>query len=481
MKKYSVKKEDEVRLKPIFNIPPARYIPVILAAAVMLVLFILFLLPGLITSSARISVNPAISDAGLWIDGEYAGSVLSRPEIESGVYDITIRKPFFEEIKYTDFTIKGNALFSLFHTRTQKLDVDWNIADLSGYTDYIRTQLAHWSRIDEYTDRYHYPDILSKTAGELLIEGQALEESPQNIEQLLIDAASYVTNTWMTEDLNSAQNLLESFITIDHELPEILAEYYTDSTEFTATRAYLSRIDSGGSSTDLHETIRVQENTYVFVPQGSKAVLGNKSFTPGDDLRYLPYEHTVLRDYYIGAAEVTEIDYARFVRENPYWAPENRRNLLSEGMVDDLYLEGINLDAPSLRPIRSISYRAARAYAAWLSTQIDGYTALLPTLAQWESALKLYDAQSPYINRLLIVERQDSQLYGMAGSLWEFTRSAYVPVASHAPSQAGGEFLTVTGGSYVNTDAQAYSRGEVTPSLCSPYIGMRIVLMEDDL
>jgi hypothetical protein len=264
MKKYSVKKEDEVRLKPIFNIPPARYIPVILAAAVMLVLFILFLLPGLITSSARISVNPAISDAGLWIDGEYAGSVLSRPEIESGVYDITIRKPFFEEIKYTDFTIKGNALFSLFHTRTQKLDVDWNIADLSGYTDYIRTQLAHWSRIDEYTDRYHYPDILSKTAGELLIEGQALEESPQNIEQLLIDAASYVTNTWMTEDLNSAQNLLESFITIDHELPEILAEYYTDSTEFTATRAYLSRIDSGGSSTDLHETIRVQENTYIF-------------------------------------------------------------------------------------------------------------------------------------------------------------------------------------------------------------------------
>jgi formylglycine-generating enzyme required for sulfatase activity len=94
--------------------------------------------------------------------------------------------------------------------------------------------------------------------------------------------------------------------------------------------------------------------------------------------------------------------------------------------------------------------------------------------------LKFHEAQAPFINRLLIVEQPGAQLYGMAGSLWEFTQSPYVPVASHAPSQAQGEFMTVMGGSYVNTDAQAFSRGEVATSLCSPYIGMRIVLMEDD-
>ena len=480
MKKYSVKQEDEVRLKPIFNIPPSRYMPIALAAAVVLVLFILFLLPGLISSSARISVNPDISNAGIWIDGEYAGSVRSKPEIESGTYDITISKPFFEEITYSDFKVNGNILFSLFHTRTQKLDADWNMSDLSGYTDYVRTELSHWSRIDEYTDRYHYPDILTKTAQELLTEEHVLNNSAQNIEQLFNDAASYVTNITMLNDLKSAQKLLETYITMDQELPGILTEHYTESSDFTATRAYLSRLDSSSSQTDRHEIIRVQDKTYMLVARGSKTILGNSSFTPGDDLRYLPYDYTVGKDYYIGTAEVTEIEYAQFVRENPYWAPENRRTLVSEGMVDDLYLEDINLDAPSLRPIRSISNHAAQAYAKWLDTRIDGFSAQLPTQKQWESALNLHEAQAPFINRLLIVEQPGPQLYGMAGSLWEFTQSPYVPVASHAPSQAQSNFITVMGGSYVNTDAQAYSRGEAAPSLCSPYFGMRIILMEDN-
>jgi formylglycine-generating enzyme required for sulfatase activity len=480
MKKYSVKQEDEVRLKPIFNIPPSRYMPIALAAAVVLVLFLLFLLPGLISSSARISVNPDMSNAGIWIDGEYAGSVRSKPEIESGTYDITISKPFFEEITYTDLKVNGNVLFSLFHTRTQNLEADWNMIDLSGYADYVRTELSHWSRIDEYSDRYHYPDILTKTAQELILEEQVLNNSPQIIEQLFNDAAAYVTNITMVNDLKSAQKLLEPLFTIDQELPEMLAEHYSESSQFAATRDYLNRLDTSISEIDTPQTIRIQENTYLLVPRGSKTVLGDRSFTPGDDMRYLPYEHIVARDYYICAAEVTEIEYAQFVRENPYWAPENRRTLVSEGMVDDLYLEDINLDAPSLRPIRSISYHAARAYAEWLSSRIEGFSAELPTLRQWESALKFHEAQAPFINRLLIVEQPGAQLYGMAGSLWEFTQSPYVPVASHAPSQAQGEFMTVMGGSYVNTDAQAFSRGEVATSLCSPYIGMRIVLMEDD-
>ena len=84
---------------------------------------------------------------------------------------------------------------------------------------------------------------------------------------------------------------------------------------------------------------------------------------------------------------VTEYEYALFLDDNPEWNIENRDKLIEKGLVDEFYLEGVFTSTSfiSNKPVRNISWYAAKAYTEWAS-EITGEEFYLPSEAEWTFA-----------------------------------------------------------------------------------------------
>lgn len=491
MKKIDIQSEDHVTLRPVFGIKPTTYIPILYAVMLAVICFALFVLPGLIHNGSYLAIETTVEDAALWVDGTYMGSTSEPHFIAKGSHTLTIRKPYFEDALFTDYTVPGNIFFSLFHHKNVTLPVEMHLDDIDGYISWRLNELEKWAPIKEYSETYFYPEILTSAAHDLTCCYDRYEDAVKEFFHLSI---AFITNDDMFSDLLQALTVL----------PEGLSDYIERLRSFTILReAYedhdreaiqqyaetvIKRAEHTAAS-GLYDPVVIEGDRYLDVPFVSRMLLGSSD--PFPELQYLPYVRDI-EPFYLLNREVTEIEYAAFVEENPYWAKENIDQLLLDGVVDEEYLDQIDLKTPSSRPIRSISQTAASAFCDWYSSKLRSqgyqYEVSLPTEEQWETAALLYHADSSYTKRLLIVTQDGNDLFGMMGSVWEFTRSPYLPLenvlyadASDNPSLSHEIDLSgciVKGGSFVNTDVFPYTKGVIDKSACSPYIGFRTVLRE---
>ncbi|MEU8180251.1 SUMF1/EgtB/PvdO family nonheme iron enzyme [Micromonospora sp. NPDC049047] len=153
----------------------------------------------------------------------------------------------------------------------------------------------------------------------------------------------------------------------------------------------------------------------VLIPGGS--------FLFGMDNRVLD-----LPPFYIDVTPVTNIDYARFVAEQDYRAPQHWQNGRCPADLSD-------------HPVVNVTYRDAEAYCRWAGVD-------LPTEQQWEKAARGTDGQAfPWgnqstvakcnvresgIGRTTPVERFHSGVspygvYDLSGNIWEWCRTETDP------------------------------------------------------
>jgi hypothetical protein len=97
------------------------------------------------------------------------------------------------------------------------------------------------------------------------------------------------------------------------------------------------------------------------------------------------------RTVYLDSKPVDQTLYARFLADHPEWAVEGIHDLLAQGLVESNYLFGFDQENPiSASPISYVSYRAAQAFLAWFTIQLqanpqfDGYLARLPFFEEAE-------------------------------------------------------------------------------------------------
>jgi formylglycine-generating enzyme required for sulfatase activity len=167
------------------------------------------------------------------------------------------------------------------------------------------------------------------------------------------------------------------------------------------------------------------------------------------------------------------------------------------------------------RPVASVAWTDALAYARWLGTTLhewsrtpspialvlrEGWEVRLPTEAEWEKAARGTDARTwswgdePRRDRANLGGPAPTPVgafscpecpYGlsdMAGNVWEWTRSPYRPYPfdpSYAAVDLEAEALWVMrGGSYVDTEqnVRAAVRGGADPGARRPFIGFRVVI-----
>jgi formylglycine-generating enzyme required for sulfatase activity len=206
--------------------------------------------------------------------------------------------------------------------------------------------------------------------------------------------------------------------------------------------------------------------------------LGSLSFTalPGGTLvQSSVFPHAIdIGEFRISETEVSAAAYGAFLSARPQWGRENLESLREQGLVTGDYLaEGA---APEgTEAVTQISWYAAGAYCAWLSTllppSMETYEVRLPTEAEWEYAAKAAGRWGA------------PDITGLQGGAWEWCADPYAPlnfiaVSPEAAEAAGSPERPVRGGSRANPGSSVTpeTRASLPPSICSPFVSFRPVI-----
>jgi formylglycine-generating enzyme required for sulfatase activity len=236
------------------------------------------------------------------------------------------------------------------------------------------------------------------------------------------------------------------------------------------------------------ETLESQGISFRLIPGGTY-LLGSPASEAG---RYLDeaLPHPVrLAPFYIGVTEITNTQYAAFVKAAGYRPP--------------LYGHDRTLNSPN-QPVTGVTWDDAVAFCRWL-TRVTGVTHGLPTEEQWEAAARgglsgqpypwgaaepdaggvyraNYHTNIPGAAGFAFTAPVGSfpangfALLDMAGNVSEWCLDQYAPSTAGGPFQPGVLRL-LKGGSWISRarDLRVAARQSAAPGYADGYIGFRVV------
>jgi formylglycine-generating enzyme required for sulfatase activity/serine/threonine protein kinase len=202
-----------------------------------------------------------------------------------------------------------------------------------------------------------------------------------------------------------------------------------------------------------------------------------------------PQHQVTVQPFFMDRTEVTNEEYAEFVRDRNYEAPSH-------------WLRGKPLPLQEKWPVVNVSPRDAEAFAAWRSSR-DGVVYRLPTEEEWEYAArsggiyKLYPWGDRWEDNRAVVKEADAKPVGsfpeganrwgvvdLIGNVWEWTSSK---ASLYEGNQAGQipsstkEWVVARGGSFSSDPnnreipISATYRDWYDPTLRHPSFGFRLV------
>jgi sulfatase modifying factor 1 len=241
-------------------------------------------------------------------------------------------------------------------------------------------------------------------------------------------------------------------------------------------------------SAHAQEALEAQGIRFRLIP-GDTYVLGSPADEAGRYADEAKPHRVSLKPFYLSVTEITNAQYARFLRATGHKAP--------------LYWEDKNLNAPN-QPVVGVTWFDAVAFCQWL-TKTTGVTHKLPTEEQWEAAARGGLVGQPYpwgdqapdaggVYRANFhtalpgaagfaftapVGSFPANGYGifdMAGNVSEWCQDRYVPLRRGGPFKPGVLRL-LKGGSWISgpRDLRNAARQSAPPDYADGYIGFRVV------
>lgn len=471
-KKTKLPEVEPVVLKPWHGLRPAYYILALFFLFLLILFFLLCLLPGLVSDRAYVKFDTSLPILGVYEDGRYLGNGYStKLETTAGEHTYTFTYEGIEIGRQTE-RVKRHYFFTIFSHKSTV------IKPVLTYTDEVRNRavevsaedIASFSGITDFSASAVYPQIMEKFAQ------TAAEMKISDVKDIWLYSILHITSKTMYDDYVKAEAVLEKAgITYETEESRIVGNFlvslYSDGNNGEITK------------TDETTEIKVTKDGSFYRYDGGTVTLGKSTTTEYPQSDYIPQTLTY-SSFSIASNLITENEYAQFVEANPEWSRDNLNELVSEGLVDSNYLKNITLSSRSSRPVRSISWYAAEAYAEWKSAK-DGVEYSLPTYTEWTVAA-LSAEDKDYVTSIVFVENNSSTPTGLMGQLWDMTESVYIPLMRLVDSETLSSLETlfpyddiiVAGGSYVNENISIEDIGTVHKYSCSEFNGFRLVKHE---
>ena len=470
-RKKQLPEVEPVKLKPFHGIRPGVYILIIWALIILLLAFVLFVLPGLVSNTSYVTFNEPVVGSGVYEDGIYLGSATD------GVYKTTggNHKYTFtyegEEYGEVESKVKRKVFFTLFSHKPQL------IVPERSYNDEVKEKVVSafirdvtsYSAVISAPDTFHYPPIFSAFAS------NSVEMSIKDVRDAWLLALSHISSSSLYEDYKVGKEiLLKSGILFETEESKEL-EYYIDAL-FNGEKVTLEK------SMENNILLPTKDGDF-FHYEPTIVEMGYSTTLTVESAKEAPVKVEVY-EFSIAQNLVTEHDWALFVEENPKWSKDNLETLVEEGLVDSNYLKGITLSPyiNSIRPIRNISYYAASAYVEWKSGK-DGVIYHIPTEKEWYTA-SFSTKDKEYVTSLVYVENNPTTPTAMLGLLWEFTSTPFIPLSRitdydkiiNLGNMYGYDDVIVKGGSYVSDPSSISidTVGITSKSTCSEFCGLRL-------
>jgi len=428
-----------VKLKPIFGIQPKVYLIAIYGLVALILIFLIFFLPGITAGGTYISFTSSPVQAGVWIDGIKAGVTPCEILVKQGLREITITRPF-----YTPVTIKrdvGGFVFALpFLPRRENIHTDITIENIEGLSSYGLQEFSLWSLVESFSEGYHYPPVLCETVAG--IKAAPKPETYAAFSKLLDAALPFLHNRELASDYIKAAFILETrgkvfspssaIRLLDRlkslaDLPghgmfllySVLPEGQSTSAQtdsgkknpFPKTRQELAAMPEFQKALAAYSTFisnfpavqgafgrgnkSIEGIPFIQVPAG-KYLMGRHqdpaSMLSSEQIAQFPHPVKV-NSFLIARTEVTNQQFKRFLDETPDWRKENIQKLVQAELVTEDYLKDWDKElypqGKANYPVVFVSAYAAQAFCQWLSQKaswMGKITVRLPLEAEWEWA-----------------------------------------------------------------------------------------------
>jgi iron(II)-dependent oxidoreductase len=233
------------------------------------------------------------------------------------------------------------------------------------------------------------------------------------------------------------------------------------------------------TTTSTQETIKAD---LVEIPGGTFQ-MGRNTGPPQEQ----PSHAVTIPKFFMDRTEVTNAEYAAFVRATNYEAPSH-------------WVKGQPLPGQEKWPVVNVSQKDAEAFANWRSKR-DGVAYRLPTEEEWEFAARnggeflSFPWGNAWQERRAVVKEASPRPVGtypdgknrwgvvdLIGNAWEWTSSkASVYTGAAQIPEANKDWVVVRGGSYASDPADrqlpisATYRDWFEPTLRHPNFGFRLV------
>jgi iron(II)-dependent oxidoreductase len=529
-----------VQLKPLFGVHPGTYLTVVYALILAAGLFFLLFYPGLRSRGTYVTFVSRPAGAAVVVDGSYRGATPVEVLVKAGTRKIEVSRPFMKTAAQ-ERKVRGPVFGTLLLKPRERVAVDLELADLDGLLQERAQQFADYSHESAGSFWAETARILASPR----IRGvpgihERLQESLAAAMPFVVPLSGDLSDFLRAESLVATSggvltagsllalvNTLGSLAsTRDYwahwallNLPSAAAKALAQAPWFVAETKRLASAELPGPSVPrVGAAVTVAGIALRPVPAGI-AVIGDdtRPSARAQTVVLEPVHPVALRAFLMGETEVTNRQYAAFLAENPVWRKGNLPELMQRGLAEDRYLADWTGDSPPAGregfPATGVSHYAARAFCVWLTGKLPsllaGYTARLPSEAEWEWAARggsrgtAYPGGSSPGDAPFRVSGQEGPLaagstgangYGLRecmGNVWEWCEDWFAPGAylmrsvdaarnasDTSSSIPSGSERVVRGGSWANEARQTavYTRGSQPPSWTTPYTGFRVVV-----
>ena len=518
-----------VRLHPIAGVSPRAYLPAAYALAIVVVLFLVLVVPGIRKNGSYLVFDGAPATSAVYAGEAYKGSTNQAIFFASGTYDLRVERQGFTP---STISVKvGGRLFgSLLFPRRQRVAYALTADKPSAVLSAAFAEYAAWSLSGKPSALYQIPGALSDAASALASTGAmaaaltggtaAVQGGPSPALAFAKDVAAATTSAEAARDglkaaliaasggilspLSFAQSARTALAVVGESksgavwLRDIMPRTASQSAKVSAVSAALAEItgkaaaaavDDASAAPRLAGSTSFAGQDFALFSAGTAALGGEAP--SGSRAAY----GRALAPFGLAKTEVTNRQWAAFLAANPRWRPENRETLIADGFADEAYLAAwasdSGLGTKASLPVTGVSWAAASAYCEWLSSRSTGaWKAALPTEAMWEAAARTGLADPAALTRKNATWSDTSAsgpapvgasgldaagIADLFGNVWEWSADSYLAYPALASGGCSGAERTVRGGSWANAPdtISIYSRGGVASAHASEFLGFR--------